>query len=128
MDENKALDKLRKVMDTLLGENGCPWDKAQTHTSLRPNLLEESQEVIEAIDSADMDSLREELGDLLLQVLFHSRIAEKAGHFNLADVIDKLADKLVSRHSHIFGSDIANSPEEALALWEANKRKEKSLK
>lgn len=125
MHENERFTELCKVVDTLLGENGCPWDRAQTHTSLRPHLLEEADEVCEAIDNSDMAGLKEELGDLLLQVILHSRIAAKEGHFNLADVLDSLTEKLIRRHSHVFGDDIADTPAEVEKLWESNKKKEK---
>jgi len=111
-------------MDTLLGENGCPWDKEQTHESLRPYMLEECNEVIDAINRQNMDDLREELGDVLLQVVFHAKIAEKAGQFTIEDVISGIVNKLVSRHSHIYGSDIATTPEEVLDLWQKNKKSE----
>ena len=108
-------------MDYLLGNNGCPWDKAQTHESLRPNMLEEAAEAAEAIDSRDMEALAEELGDVLLQVLFHAKIAEKNGSFTIEDVLQKLSDKLISRHTHVFGSDTALTAEDALMVWEKNK-------
>jgi len=127
MTEQKALTELCQVVDTLLGENGCPWDKAQTHQSLRADLLEETYEVADAIDNMDMPALREELGDLFLQVLMHSRIAEVEGHFNLSDVFNDVAKKLVSRHSHIFGEDKANNAEDAIITWEANKIKENGI-
>ena len=115
------------LMDTLLGENGCPWDKEQTHESLRPYLLEECYETLEAIDSGDMAALREELGDMLLQVVFHAKLAEKAGGFTIDDVIAGVCHKLTSRHSHIFGEDTATSAEDVLKVWEANKKKERRL-
>ena len=123
-----GLEKILDIMDTLLGENGCPWDKDQTHESLRPCLIEECNEVIEAIDSQDMDSLKEELGDVLLQVVFHAKLAERAGAFNINDVIDGLTDKLVRRHTHIFGADRAVSAEDAIRIWSENKTKEKAAK
>ena len=127
MRENESFIELCKVMDILLGENGCPWDKVQTHQSLRPNLLEESYEAADAIDQEDMNALQEELGDVLLQVIMHSRIAEKNGHFTLANVIALAADKLVRRHTHIFGEDVATSPAEVEKTWEDNKNKEKEI-
>jgi len=120
------LEKLLHVMDTLLGENGCPWDKEQTHESLRPYLLEECQETIEAIDSKNMDALKEELGDVLLQVVFHAQLAQQAGAFTLDDVVEYLTDKLIRRHTHVFGGDAALSAEDAKAIWVANKNREKS--
>ena len=117
--------KLLEVLDKLLGEDGCAWDKAQTHESLRPNLIEESNEVIEAIDSGDMDALKDELGDVLLQVVFHSKLAEKSGHFTFDDVCAAITNKLIRRHTHIFGDDKASTPEEVAKLWAKNKLKEK---
>jgi tetrapyrrole methylase family protein/MazG family protein len=127
MKEEEQFIELCKVRDILLGENGCAWDKAQTHKSLRNLLLEESYETADAIDQEDMAALKEELGDILLHVLLHSRIAENDGHFNLADVMGHVAEKLVRRHSHIFGGDTANSPHTVEETWEANKIKEKAL-
>jgi len=119
------IERLLEIMDTLLGENGCPWDKEQTHESLRKNMLEECHEVIEAIDQRDMDALCDELGDVLLNVIFHAKLAEKAGVFNLHDVISGICDKLTRRHSHIFGEDKATSPEDALRIWHMNKQNER---
>jgi len=113
-----------ELIDKLLGENGCPWDRVQTHETLRPYLLEECYEVIEAINNNDMASLKEELGDVLLQVVFHAKLAEKARAFSMDDVIEAITQKLISRHSHIFGTDEAKSPDEVLQVWEANKKKE----
>ena len=121
------MEELQQILDTLLGENGCPWDKKQTHESMKPYLLEEAGEVIDAIDTEDMRALQEELGDVLLQVVFHAKLAEKAGHFNFSDVLRGLCEKLVRRHSHVFGDDIAVTEEEVLRLWKENKRKEQSL-
>ena len=120
------IDKLLAIMDTLLGENGCPWDKEQTHESLRENMLEECNEAIDAINQRDMDALREELGDVLLQVVFHAKIAQKAGHFDMNDVVATLADKLIRRHSHVFGQDVGTvkTTDDALKLWKRNKEKE----
>jgi tetrapyrrole methylase family protein/MazG family protein len=114
------------IMDTLLGENGCPWDKEQTHESLRENMTEECNEAIDAINRQDMTSLKEELGDVLLQVIFHAKLAEKAGHFTMDDVIDTLTEKIIRRHSHIFGSDTAKTAEDALKIWNVNKEKERA--
>ena len=116
-----SFENLLNIMDTLLGENGCPWDREQTHESLRPNMLEEAAEAVEAIDLKNMDSLMEELGDVLLQVLFHAKIAEKNNSFTIDDVMKKLSDKLISRHTHVFGSDTAITAEDALMVWERNK-------
>jgi len=117
---------------TLRGENGCPWDKAQTHESLRKYLLEETYEVLEALDShaarpskESVDHFKEELGDLLLQILLHSEIASQAGNFSVSDVAGELSDKLIRRHPHVFGNDKLHTPEEVLGAWEKNKAKEK---
>lgn len=93
---------LTDVMNTLLGEQGCPWDKEQTHMSLRRNLLEEAHEVIEAIDCNDMAHLKEELGDVLLQVVFHAKLAEQEQAFNFNDVVEAITQKMIRRHPHIF--------------------------
>ena len=116
------------VMNTLLGENGCPWDKEQTHDSLRKNLLEEAHEVIEAIDSHDMVHLKEELGDVLLQVVFHAKLAEQEGQFNFNDVVDAITEKMIRRHPHIFSDVKADDAETVLTNWEAIKKQEKAGK
>ena len=127
MREEEHFAELCKIMTTLLGENGCPWDRAQTHQTLRPHLLEEAYEVADAIDNNDKNALREELGDLLLQVIIHSKIAEKDGAFDLKDVIRDVSDKLVRRHTHIFAEDTAQTPADVEDTWEANKIKEKAI-
>ena len=115
-------ERLLGIMDTLLGECGCPWDRVQTHTSLIGNMEEECREVIDAIHKGDIDNLKEELGDVLLQVVFHSKIAEKNGDFSIGDVIETLSTKLTARHTHVFGSDVAATPEDALDVWKRNKK------
>lgn len=121
-----TMKPLTDVMNTLLGENGCPWDKEQTHDSLRKNLLEEAHEVIEAIDCKDMDHLKEELGDVLLQVVFHAKLAEQEGAFDLQDVVEAVTDKMIRRHPHIFGDVQADNAEAVLTNWEAIKKQEKA--
>jgi len=121
-------EKLLGIMDTLLGENGCPWDKEQTHVSIRDNMIEECNEAVEALDSGDMAAFVDELGDVLLQVVFHAKIAEKAGTFTIDDVLAGLSEKLVRRHTHIFGGDSAVSAEDAVRIWKENKKKEKKDK
>ncbi|MGE5405605.1 MAG: MazG nucleotide pyrophosphohydrolase domain-containing protein, partial [Candidatus Saccharibacteria bacterium] len=93
--KDSAMDKLVQVMDELLAPNGCPWDREQTHQSLTRYLVEETYEVLEAIEEADMNKLREELGDLLLQVVFHSALAKREGHFDLDDVADTVKEKMI---------------------------------
>lgn len=125
---NNSFDSLIETCKKLRGPNGCPWDKAQTHQTLIKCLREESQEVISAIEKKDDENLKEELGDLLLQVLFHALIAEEENRFTLKDVIDRLNNKLISRHPHVFGTAKASTPEEALAQWKAAKMRERENK
>ena len=119
------VDDLRRVMEILRSEDGCPWDRVQTHESLRRNLLEECAELCEAIDRGDTDLLKEELGDVLLQVVFHARIEEEQGRFDLNDVADGECRKLISRHTHVFGDETYATLEDQLNGWEAIKRAEK---
>ena len=125
MTENYGMDDLLKIMELLRAPGGCPWDMAQTHRSIRDNLLEEAYEAADAIDRGDMDNLREELGDLLLQVVFHASMARQAGCFAFDDVVDGVCQKLVYRHPHVFGTAEAADPEGALSAWDARKREEK---
>jgi len=104
-ETEQKFGELLKVMAQLRGETGCPWDKEQTHASLKPCLLEESYELLEALDNGDPNKLREELGDVLLQVVFHSQIAAEEGRFNIGDVIATLVDKLVRRHPYVFAGE-----------------------
>ncbi len=117
---------LRKIVATLRGPDGCPWDRAQSHRSLRHYLTEEASEVIDAIDSDDVDSLKEELGDLLLQILLHAQIAEEHREFRLGDVIESIAEKLVRRHPHVFDAAVAETPDAVVEQWEELKRKERN--
>ena len=121
--------KLIDLMATLRAPDGCPWDRKQTHESLKPYLLEEAYEVLETIDHRDTAKLKEELGDVLLQVIFHSQIAAETGTFTIDDVVDHLAAKLVRRHPHVFGDpDAATKPangEQVLSQWEEIKRTER---
>ncbi|MEO7804401.1 MAG: MazG family protein [Actinomycetota bacterium] len=113
-------------MARLRAPDGCPWDAEQTHESLAIHLLEETYEVLEAIDNSDVHGLQEELGDVLLQVVFHSEIAQETGHFEVGEVIDELIAKLVQRHPHVFADTVAKTSDEVVANWEAIKKKEKS--
>jgi tetrapyrrole methylase family protein / MazG family protein len=121
--------KVVELMATLRAQNGCPWDRKQTHESLKPYLLEEAYEVLETIDHGDKQKLREELGDVLLQVIFHSQIAAETASFTVEDVLDTLAKKLICRHPHVFGhngqADQASNSEQVLAQWEDIKRAER---
>jgi MazG family protein len=114
-----------EVMAKLRAPDGCPWDREQTHSTLARHLLEETYEVLEAIDSGDASSLREELGDLLLQVLFHAQLAFEEGVFSVADVCEVLRAKLVRRHPHVFGDVDVSGADQVLANWEKLKREEK---
>ncbi len=119
-------DDLCLIMEILRGEDGCPWDAEQTHESIRKNFIEETYEVIEAIDNKDSELLREELGDVLLQVVFHTQMENEAGNFNINDVANDVCVKLVHRHPHIFGDVSASTADEVLSNWEAIKNIEKS--
>ena len=120
------LEKLVDLIGVLRSENGCPWDREQTHKSLRPNMLEEAYEAIDAINDDDMTHLKEELGDVLLQVILHSQIAKEENAFDIEDVAKGLHDKIIHRHPHVFGNVKVNSPEEALMSWDKIKKEEKS--
>lgn len=119
---------LVSIMELLRSPGGCPWDRAQTHQSIRANMLEEAYEAADAIDRMDMDNLKEELGDVLLQVVFHARMAQEAGLFAFDDVVDGICKKLVFRHPHVFGTAEAQGPDGALSAWDAQKRAEKGQK
>jgi tetrapyrrole methylase family protein/MazG family protein len=121
----KPFDRLVQIMARLRSEGGCPWDREQTHESLKPYIVEEAYEVLETIDEGDMDGLKEELGDLLLQVVFHSRLAEEAGVFNVDDVLTAISDKLVRRHPHVFGESTADTTQKVLRQWDEIKKSEK---
>ncbi|HMS37065.1 MAG TPA: MazG nucleotide pyrophosphohydrolase domain-containing protein [Arachnia sp.] len=118
---SSELERLREVMARLRVE--CPWDARQTHASLLPHLIEEAGEVVDAVETGTSEDLEEELGDLLLQVYFHARIAEDEGRFDVEDVARGIADKLIRRHPHVFGD--ADVPEDLRATWERRKREEK---
>ncbi|GAC1553411.1 MAG: nucleoside triphosphate pyrophosphohydrolase [Herpetosiphon sp.] len=117
---------LRWVIARLLGPNGCPWDRKQTHASLRPFLLEETYEVLEALDTGDFDALAEELGDVLLQILLHSEMARQAGHFDWPDVVAHLTEKLIRRHPHVFGDVAVDGSDEVLRNWDTIKQQERA--
>ena len=120
------VNDFRHIIEILRAPGGCPWDIEQTHESIRRNLLEEAYEVCEAIDENDPAHLQEELGDLMMQVLFHSRIEEERGGFDLDDVADAAVKKLIYRHPHVFGDISVSGSEEVLKNWDELKRKEKS--
>lgn len=122
-----TIEELRTIMAFLRSENGCPWDKVQTHDSIKKNLLEEAYEAIDAIDSGIPDRLADELGDVLMQVVFHAQMASEQGEFDFDTVVSGICRKLISRHTHLFGEDKADTPEAVLDNWEKNKLKEKGL-
>ena len=112
-------------MEKLRGENGCPWDREQTHESLRTCMLEETYEAIDAINQGDMDHLYDELGDILMQVVMQAEIGRRHGEFDISDSITAICDKMIQRHTHIFGADSAGDADEVLDLWTRNKMKER---
>lgn len=120
-------EKLVEIMSRLRAEDGCPWDREQTHQSLKKYLIEETYEAVDAIDSGDMDELRGELGDVLLQVLFHAQIASENGGFTIDDVVDGISTKLIHRHPHVFADGSAANADEVLHKWEQIKKKEKGF-
>lgn len=120
-----TVEDLRRIVALLRAPGGCPWDGAQTHESIRRNFIEEAYEVAEAIDEQSPAHLKEELGDVLLQVVFHASLEEDAGRFDLDDVADGICKKLIFRHPHVFGTAAADTSEEVLVNWEALKRQEK---
>jgi len=115
---------LLALMARLRGEGGCPWDREQTRTSLRPYLIEEAHEVVQAIDEGSPDHLVEELGDLLFQVVFHSQLGAEAGEFTMEDILERVSDKMTRRHPHVFGDRPVADSREALAQWERIKQEE----
>jgi len=121
----KNFDDLSKLCDILLGPDGCPWDKEQTLESLKKYIIEEAQEVSEAIDLKDWTNLKEELGDVLYNIIFMAKLAEKSKKFDMAEVIDGIYKKLVRRHPHIFGERKLKASEEVKKAWQEIKKKEK---
>lgn len=119
------IDDLVEIVKILRSENGCPWDKVQTHESIRPSLIEEVYEVIEAIDLKDTDLMKEELGDVLLQVVMHSQMETEKGSFNFTDVCNDICQKLIIRHPHVFGEVTVNNCDEVLTNWEQIKQQTK---
>ena len=132
MNNTSQIERLKKIVEKLRSENGCPWDKAQTHSSLKPGCIEEAAEVISGINilekTGDADNLKEELGDLLLQVMFHAVIAEEEGLFTFEDVAETVADKMERRHPHVFTDVKFETEEELHAAWAEIKRQEKEGK
>lgn len=128
LNNKKDFYDLINTIEVLRGENGCAWDREQTHESIKNNLLEECYEVIEAIEDDNIDELIEELGDVLLQVIFHSVIGKEDGYFDISDVISSITTKMIYRHPHVFGNEVCNTSNEVLQNWDELKKKEKNYK
>ena len=128
LKEKYDFDDLVQIMRVLRGPNGCPWDAEQTHESIRKNLIEETYEAVEAIDAKDPVLLQEELGDVLLQVVYHAAMEEEEGSFSIGDVCDGVCKKLIHRHPHIFGDGKADTAAQVLSNWEAIKQQDKGQK
>jgi tetrapyrrole methylase family protein/MazG family protein len=126
-NEQAKFGRLMEIMRKLRAPGGCPWDAEQTHESLKRYLIEESYEVIEAIDNGDKALLKEELGDLLLQPVFHAAVAEESGSFTMAEVLDAINDKLIRRHPHVFGEEVIETSEAQVENWEKIKKQEKGV-
>ena len=123
---SKRFNNLLKIMSKLRGKKGCPWDKEQTTESLKPFLIEEAYEVIEAIDEKSPEKMKEELGDLLLQVVFHAQLAKERKEFDMEDILETLEEKLIRRHPHVFGDVSYEDAKEVLVQWEKIKKQEKA--
>jgi len=120
----QSFERLVRLMARLRAKNGCPWDRAQTHASMKKHLIEEAYEVCEAIDLKDPEKLKEELGDFLFQVIFHAQIAKERGAFDIEDVLNTLYEKMVRRHAHVFGKHKAKDAKEAYERWQQMKKAE----
>lgn len=128
LGNKKDFQDLLDIIETLRNPGGCPWDRDQTHESLKSALLEECYEVIDAIENEDEDALIEELGDVLLQVVFHASIGKEDGYFDIMDVIGGISNKMINRHPHVFGNEEANTSEQVLVNWDEIKKEEKGIK
>jgi len=125
--DKKDIYDLIEIIEALRGDNGCPWDREQTHESIKKAIIEESYEVMDAIDKEDEEGIVEELGDVLLQVVFHSVLGKEEGRYDLGDIIDGICNKMIYRHPHVFGNDKVENTEDVLVNWDELKRKEKNL-
>ncbi|MGE4282582.1 MAG: nucleoside triphosphate pyrophosphohydrolase [Clostridia bacterium] len=126
-NEQHTFQELLDIMELLRSEKGCPWDREQTHESLKKYLIEETYEVLEALDSGDKHKFADELGDLLLQIIFHAQIGKEAGTFDVNDVISIICQKMIDRHTHVFGKEKADTADEVLNNWDEIKKKEKGF-
>lgn len=127
LKDKYSIDDLIAIVARLREPDGCPWDKVQTHQSIKKSMIEETYEAIDALDFGTDHDFANELGDVLLQVVFHAQIARERGAFDFDDVVKEICVKLITRHTHVFGSDHAGNEEEALTNWEKNKKKEKKI-
>jgi tetrapyrrole methylase family protein/MazG family protein len=125
-DPETAFKKLTTIVDTLMSENGCPWDKVQTHDTLKPYLVEEVYETLEALDQGNPDDIKDELGDLLYQILFHAKIAAQKNEFDIGDVVESISEKMVRRHPHVFKEGKLDTPDQVVDQWEEIKKTEKT--
>lgn len=121
-----GFEELVKIMEEL--RQRCPWDRKQSRQSLKPYLVEETYELLEAIEEEDPDKIKEELGDLLMQIVFHSQIARERGEFGIREVIEGISEKMITRHPHVFGTEACATPEEVVARWEERKKREGKLR
>ncbi len=128
MSSNFSFERLVEIMDRLRSEEGCPWDREQTRESLKPFLIEEAYELLEALEENAPEKIKEELGDLLFQIIFHARIAKEKGEFDIRDVLEHITEKMLSRHPHVFADDRVTSSEEVIDRWEEHKKREGKLK
>ena len=125
--DKRDINDLIEIIERLRGENGCPWDREQTHESIRKGIIEESYEVMDAIDKDDEEGMIEELGDVLLQIAFHCVLGKEKGRFDLGDIINGICNKMIYRHPHVFGTEKVDNTEEVLVNWDELKKKEKKL-
>lgn len=122
------IQELLKIMEALRGDKGCPWDKEQTRESLKPYIIEEAYELFEAIEENDPENIKEELGDLLFQIVFQCQIAKERAEFDMSGVIEKIGEKMIARHPHVFGDTECRTPEEVTKQWEVLKKREGKLR
>lgn len=128
MDKKYGFEDLLDIMERLRGEGGCPWDREQTHDSIKRSIMEEGYELIEAIDGGDSEKMADESGDLLLQVVFHAQIGKEAGEYDMTDVTDAICKKLIHRHPHVFGDKSLDTADEVLDSWDQIKRNDREQK
>lgn len=128
MDKKYSFEDLLEIVERLRGENGCPWDREQTHDTIKHNIIEEGYEFIEVLESGDFEKMADESGDILLQVVFHAQIGKENGEYNINDVTTAVCRKLIHRHPHVFGDALAKDSDEVLKNWNRIKREERGQK